>query len=109
MESEPQVLADTIIDKVKYMRIRFTKLKKRFADYDIGYLRYDNKGKLFSFEKAFSSKVNCTMTRYEDYQQGAVKPFVINELQFLSDTLSPTELKVFDAWRKNQNKFSVVD
>lgn len=101
MKSEPEVLADTVIGMVKYMRIKFEKLKSKRTDtYVIGYLRYDNKCKLFSLEKKFSSKVNCTMTRYDDFREGSLKPFASTELEFLSDTLSENELKIFDAWER---------
>ena len=63
--------------------------------------------RLFSLEKDFSSKINCTMTRYYEFKEGASHPFASNELEFLSDTLSQKELRIFDAWKKNQLKFPV--
>ena len=90
-----------IVKPVANMRIKFEKLKSKRTDtYVIGYLRYDNKCKLFSLEKKFSSKVNCTMTRYDDFREGSLKPFASTELEFLSDTLSENELKIFDAWER---------
>jgi hypothetical protein len=105
MKSEPEVLADTVIGNVKYMRIKFQIRKSKSTDtYVIGYLRYDNKGKLFSLEKKFSNKVNCTMTRCDEFREGSLKPFASSELEFLSDTLSSQESKVFDAWEQYAKK-----
>ena len=104
MKSEPEVLTDTIIGDTKYMRIKFSKLNRPSGYYSIGYLRYDNKGKLFSLNKNFSSKVNCTMTRYDEFKETGLAPFATTELEFLSDTLSANELRVFQAWKENAKK-----
>ncbi|HYJ37922.1 MAG TPA: hypothetical protein VEV87_04870, partial [Chitinophagaceae bacterium] len=102
MKNEPKVLADTMFAGVNYMRIKFSRLDSKVADnYVIGYLRCDNKGKLFSLEKKFSNKVNCTMTRYDEFKKNALKPFASTVIEFLSDTLSTDELIVFSAWEKN--------
>ena len=104
MKGEPEVLADTIIRGTKYMRVKFSKLNRPSGYYSIGYLRYDNKGKLFSLNKNFSSKVNCTMTRYDEFKETGLAPFATTELEFLSDTLSANELRVFQAWKENAKK-----
>ena len=108
IKGQPEVLPDTTIGSIKYRRIKFSRLKKGLYDsFFIGYLRCDNKGRLFSLEKDFSSKINCTMTRFYEFKEGASHPFASNELEFLSDTLSQKELRIFDAWKKNQLKFPV--
>ena len=104
MKGEPEVLTDTIIRGTKYMRVKFSKLNRPSGYYSIGYLRYDNKGKLFSLNKNFSSKVNCTMTRYDEFKETGLAPFATTELEFLSDTLSANELRVFQAWKENAKK-----
>lgn len=104
MKSEPEVLTDTIIGGTKYMRIKFSKLKRPSGYYGIGYLRCDNKGKLFSLDKKFSSKVNCRMTRYDEFKESGLRAFATTELEFLSDTLSAYELRVFHAWKENAKK-----
>jgi hypothetical protein len=106
MKTQPEILRDTIIEGIKHMRIKFSRLKSRqINSYVIGYLRCDNKGKLFSLEKTFSNRVNCTMTQYYDFNEGALRPSTSTELQFLSDTLSSKELEIFQKWKSNQIKF----
>lgn len=108
MKGKPEVLPDTMIGAIKYRRIKFSPVKRGPASYIIGYLRCDNnKGKLFSLEKDFSTSMNCTMTRYFEFREGALRPFASSELEFLSDTLSAKELKVFAAWEKNQRDYPV--
>ena len=107
MESDPELMPDSIIGETKYMRIKFFRLNARIPDsYVIGYLRCDKKENLFSLEKTYSHSVNCAMTRYYEFKNGASRPFASTELEFLSDTLTEKELKVFAAWEKNsvQNK-----
>ena len=101
MKSKPEALPDTMIAAITYKRVKFSPLKSR-PTYMIGYLRCDNKGKLFSLEKDFSYRVNCVMTRCDEFKEGASRPFASSELEFLSDTLSEKEAKVFSALDKNQ-------
>jgi hypothetical protein len=103
MQGEPEILPDTVIKSIKYKRIKFSRIKRGPASYVIGYLRCDkNNVKLFSLEKAYSNKVNCVMARFNEFREGESRPFAFRELEFLSDTLSDKELKVFAAWENNQ-------
>jgi len=98
MNGESEVLPDTTIKVTRYKRIKFAKLKPRQTNgFNIGYLHCDNKGSLFSFEKNYSKKVNCSMTIHEEYKIGASKPFAFTELDFLADTLSQKELNIFNS------------
>ena len=108
MKAEPGILPDTMIGKIKYKRIKFSRLNSPLSNsYIIGYLRCDNKGNLFSLEKDYSKKVNCTMTKFYEFKGDALKPFASSQLDFLSDTLSEKELKVFTAWKKNERNYPV--
>ncbi len=105
MKGQPEVMPDTMIGTIKYMRIKFSRLDNgALKSYVIGYLRCDNKGKMFSLEKNFSHTVRCTMTKVFEFKEGASRPFASRELEFLSDTLSMNERRVFDAWKENAKK-----
>lgn len=98
----PESLSDTTIGDVIYKRIKFhfdwDDPQKKFK---IGYLKCDDRGNMFSLEKAYCRKVNCTMVKSFDYFYGNAKPFAFKEVNFVSDTLTNEELKVFEAWDKN--------
>jgi len=44
------------------------------------------------------------MTRFDEYTKNALRPIASTEIEFLSDTLSPMELQVFQAWEENGKK-----
>ena len=95
-------LTDTVIGNLDYKRVKFN-----FTGDDpttgflIGYFRCDGKGDMFSIEKNYSKKINCTMVKYFDYKIGMARPFASKEVFYISDTLTKHELKVFEAWEKN--------
>lgn len=102
IKGAPEPLSDTIIDNITYKRAKFSferhDPKKNFL---IGYLRCDGKGLLFSLEKAYSRQLNCTMVKFFDFQVGRERPYASQEIDFVSDTLTQEELKIFDAWQRN--------
>jgi hypothetical protein len=105
IQGTPEEMKDTIIDNVTYKRAKFHFMyddpKRTFI---IGYFRCDGKGEMFSLEKAHSRKLNCTMTKFSEFPIGKTNPFATIELEFLSDTLTEREVKVFEAWKKNAEK-----
>jgi hypothetical protein len=108
IEGEPQSISDTVIESVRYKRIRFNFLHDIPRDgFLIGYFRCDDKGLMFSLEKAHSMKINCTMAKFVDYRyrNGYPTPYVSVEVQFLSDTLTANQLAIFDVWELNASKF----
>ena len=104
----PESLNDTIIDNITYKRAKFNFLHddpgKGFM---IGYFRCDGKGIMFSLEKSYSRKLNCTMTKFFDFHYGTKVPYASKEVDFISDTLTEEELKVFESWEKNEKKYPV--
>lgn len=102
IEGTPQYLSDTIIEGINYKKMRFNFIGDNPQKvYKIGYMRCDGKGMLFSLEKSYSKKLNCAMTRFDDFEFGKKTPNVIMEIEFLSDTLKKEEKKVFEAWERN--------
>jgi hypothetical protein len=102
IQGTPELLADTVIDNISYRRAKFSYTwydpKKIFL---IGYFRCDGKGDMFSLEKDFSRKWNCTMVKSFTYKFGMTIPYGSKEVEFLSDELTKGELKVFEAWERN--------
>ncbi|MET0395138.1 MAG: hypothetical protein ABW019_18470 [Chitinophagaceae bacterium] len=98
----PEPLSDTVISNIEYKRLKFSfewqDPKKNFL---IGYLRCDGKGNQFSLEKSYSRQMNCTMVKFFDFMVGMRKPYGSQEVDFISDTLTAEESKVFDAWERN--------
>lgn len=98
----PEKMNDTLIENIIYKRAKFNfaldDLSKRFL---IGYFRCDTKGAIFSLEKKYSREINCTLVKFLDFRYGFDRPFASKQIDFISDTLSQEELKIFDAWEKN--------
>jgi hypothetical protein len=98
----PEMMNDTTLNNITYKRAKFNFVwhdpTKHFI---IGYFRCDGKGNLFSLEKSFSRQINCTLAKILDFKSGEANPFASKEVEFLSDTLSKEELKVFEAWERN--------
>lgn len=105
----PVVLSDTIIGNIVFKRARFNFFyddpEKRFI---IGYFNCENPTSMFSLERSYSRKINCTMTKFFEFTYGVEKPFFSREIELISDTLSATELKVFDAWKRNARQNPVT-
>jgi hypothetical protein len=102
IEGTPQPLSDTVTEGQSFKRIRF---KTKRSDPDvvtIAYLRCDGVGLLlFSLEKAYSRQKNCIMTKRFGYLEGKTQPFVAKHVDFVRDSLTQQEMKVFEAWKKN--------
>ena len=98
----PESLSDTVIDNITYKRVKFSferhDPKKHFV---VGYLRCDGRGELFSMEKQYSRERNCTMVKFFDFEYGREKPYASQEIEFVSDTLTKEEVKIFDVWEQN--------
>jgi hypothetical protein len=101
-------LNDTIIDNVNYKRIKFNFQGDDLQNgYKIGYFRCDRKAQLFSLEKVYSKELNCTMTKFVDFEHGRLSPHVSMQIEIISDSLSEKELKVLDTWERNIKKYPV--
>jgi len=108
IQGVPQALNDTVIDNISYKRFRFNFSRDDLhKSYKIGYYRCDKKGRQFSLEKQFSEKLNCTMMKFVEFRVDNSNPTASLEIEFLSDSLTADEHKVFDAWEKNIKKYPV--
>ncbi|WP_148661226.1 hypothetical protein [Flavisolibacter tropicus] len=93
-------LEDTLINNTPYKRIRFPRLKGKTPFETTCYFQSDRPLGLFSLDKTFSTQQGCPLTRVEDIPVGKSNPRSF-EINFLADTLTEQELKVFAAWEKN--------
>ena len=76
IQGTPEELSDTSIDHLIYKRIQFNFIGDDLTKgYKIGYYRCNEKARMFSLEKDYSKKINCTMTRFKDFQTGFAGPF----------------------------------
>ena len=108
IQGTPQELSDTLIGNLTYKRIRFNFMGDNSTKgYKIGDYRCDEKARMFSLEKNYSKKINCTMTRFEDFQFGFAGPFATVEIEFLSDSLNNEQLRIFDVWQNNIMKYPI--
>jgi hypothetical protein len=99
----PEKLHDTMIEGIPYLEYKFTDLRESMPNtYAIGYFRNDKKGNMFSLEKEFSNKMGYTMTKRFDYKDTSEYPYISMQLEFISDTLSQNEIKIFSAWKKKE-------
>ena len=115
--SEPPVpISDTTIDGTIFKRYRFTNSHKKdlieLKDIVVGYLDCKKKGTMFQIDKRFSEKRGCPLVRTDNFFDGPPGPFskTSARMEFLSDSLTPEEAKVFDVWEKNarQNPVSPI-
>ena len=101
----PVSLSDTLIDNIVYKRIQVIKepdSTQQNKKIWIGYLNCDRKNTLFMFDKSLSKTTGCPIVRFDEQPlpEFVFRP-VSAQIEFISDTLSNDELKVFNAWEKN--------
>lgn len=107
-----KILRDTIISNTSYKRYMI--YSKGMQDSSktvevLGYARCDKKGTLFDFGISFGTLHECPITRI-DYLPTKEQPLILAfEIEFLSESLTAEELKVFEAWKRNAKQLQVKD
>lgn len=96
----PAVLSDTIIEHVNYKRVKFNTKKEKYNYTSIGFFRCDKMGTMFKLDKVYSDKIQCPLVKVYDFPKDGGRG-MSKEINFISDTLTENELKVFNAWEKN--------
>ena len=96
-------LIDTLIDANNYSRYSFRKISNGKTNDFILYTNCEIKGVPIRYLKPFSKKLGCPVTRMDIYYEGRLTG--ISQFQYVSYTLMNEELKVFDAWKKNEKKY----
>lgn len=95
-------LSDTVINNFTYGRIKLDKKINDISGYLIIYFRCDKKGTLIKIFKPLSDSIGCPIFRDDSFIKN--KLFMTRELEFISDKLSPYELKIFEAWERNEKQ-----
>jgi len=93
-------LKDTVIGDIQYSRIRLDKKINGDNVYFYLYYRCDKKGILVNLFKPLSDSIGCPIVRDDTFVKN--KLFMTRELEFISDSLSLNEIKIFDVWSKNE-------
>jgi hypothetical protein len=100
-KDSPEFLADTVINEVNYKRVKFKQQIRQRSLTSIAYFRCDKKGSMFTFYKSYSDEIGCPMMRHDNFPLNKSENPVSAEIDFVSDTLTREELKVFEAWERN--------
>lgn len=96
----PESLNDTIVEDIVYKRIKFrTKLGEDDV-FTIAYFRCDIENPLYVVNRY--SGLNCPIVKVYDYPPDFSRPIESLEVKYLSDTLTAEEIKVFNAWERNE-------
>ena len=100
-----KVLADTIINNISYKRTESVHVVQDIrrgpvAQSIVAYMRCDKKNSIFHYDRALDEQIGCPVTRFEMRDKGAITSAVF-EMEFVRDILTPEELKVFAAWKRN--------
>ena len=104
-------MTDTTIDGIAYKRAEAHK-KVSYNGFEqnmiqIGYMRCDKKGSPFVIDNAFSAKISCPFVKLDRFDSETLEGNVV-EWVYLPDKLTANELKVFDAWEKNEKQYPVI-
>lgn len=105
----PALLPDTVIDNVKYKRERMHFIHSDTAKkFKVGYFRCDVKDLMFSLEKEYSQSKGCVLVKFMEYiKKDTPLLFASREVEFLRDSLSQEENRIFTCWENNVNKYPV--
>lgn len=100
-KSDPEFVADTTINNIIFKRVTFKhEIHKR--DYiTTAYLRCDKKETMFNFYKSFSEKMDCPVIKTYTRVVNEIPQPLYSEIDFIADTLTQYQLKVFDTWERN--------
>lgn len=98
---DPESLSDTLIGEIYYKRVRVlqgTDIDPFFIDC---YFRCDKKETVFNYDPRLSKMIGCPLVKLYNYSPFKKETPSSSEINFISNTLSDKELKVFDAWERN--------
>ena len=99
------VVPDTTINDIVYKRVKSVQVDPTVKEREVvrhynAWARCDKKSALHRYDNPLSELIGCPVVKYEIYTPEFGSGFSM-ELEFLRDKLTPEEIKVFEAWRKN--------
>ena len=103
----PHELGDTLINKIVYKRVKVVVERAHRPLTIICYFRCDKRGTMFLFDKEFSEKMGCPLTRLESFPSSPHSIASLDEIAFIRDGLTKEERKVFEAWKQNLKKYPI--
>lgn len=96
-------LNDTLIDNVNYKRIQLNKIVGVSPISFHVFIRCDKSKVPVSFFKLLSTQIGCPIARVDTYKGGRI--ITSSEIQYISDTLSKKQLRVFEKWESNVKNY----
>lgn len=97
-----EIISDTAIHNVNYKRAKVLRGTKKIPYVMTYYSRCDKKATVFN-QNIFVSKITkCPVVKMQTYYPLKNGVSTISEVNFLADTLTEKEQKVFDAWQRNE-------
>ena len=101
-------LPDTVIGDKDYKRTIISRYVNDLPYTIICYFRCDKKGTIFNMDPTLSKTIGCPLVKL--YWSSPIKKglHMSTEVNFLSDTLTVEEIKVFTAWGNNANDNPVI-
>jgi hypothetical protein len=100
-QGSPEGLSDTIIDQIGYKRVKLKSAIKYNPFFMICYFRCDRKGTMFDIDPPLSKMIGCPLVKIITFSPIKQETPSSSEINFLSETLTKEELKIFDAWERN--------
>ncbi|HMK25077.1 MAG TPA: hypothetical protein VK483_03540 [Chitinophagaceae bacterium] len=102
----PVELPDTLMEGINYKRLRLFYYYQRSGELEkfmvewIGFFRCDKKGTMFRLDSTYSKMIGCPLVRSE-WQPSKQEKFPVSvQIEYIRDSLTPEELRVFKAWGK---------
>ncbi len=92
-------IGDTTVNNIHYGRVLLDRVDGVSF---ILYCRDDLDAPLVQLFKPLGDSINCPIVRVETYIKNRL--FMAREFEFVSNKLSPSEIKVFQAWRPKKSK-----
>lgn len=97
---KPEPMSDTIINKVYYKRLRLNRDTGERANIAICYFRCDRNDRVFIYDSLLTERMGCPLTRVDNYPVSGRGVAFSLETDYLTDTFSAPEQRVFNAWLK---------
>ncbi len=101
----PEQMNDTVMNGILYKRLRLISKKllngRENKQITIAYFRCDKKGTMFQYDKHLSESIGCPMISFYNTPTPQNPFAAAADIEFVTNTLTQEELKVFAAWERN--------
>ncbi|MEI9944970.1 MAG: hypothetical protein WDN26_12235 [Chitinophagaceae bacterium] len=91
-------LTDTTINEIVFNRNKFHRGNNNASNDFILYTVCEKENIPIRYMKSLSEKLGCPVTRMDTYYEGRL--VAIDQFQYVSDTLTNEEIRIFSAWKK---------